>query len=261
MSMRGYHAGVIYLHINRCADILWTSYTLSGIRGDAIHRRIKTCYTSSYDAELAAIEMAFTRASDFEDTNCVSIITDNKAAIQAAFDTSTHSSQNCSIRTSILARHWFERSSDHTIRFAWCPSHVGVMGNEKADAAAKKGGDIDVATGILREDFLIEAKRRASKWWRAKAKAPSYTGKGWIPLRRKGKVFRPAVGSKTKRFFSDLVFNSMPGMARLTRALTNHAPTGEYRSRFFPNKPNHCHHCGEETFQSRVHILTACDKY
>ena len=118
--------------------------------GAWLEERVEWCAAaSSYDAELAAIEMAFTRALDFEDTNCVSIITDNKAAIQAAFDTSTHSSQNCSIRTSILARHWFEHSSDHTIRFAWCPSHVGVMGNEKADAAAKKGGDIDVATGIL----------------------------------------------------------------------------------------------------------------
>ena len=31
----------------------------------------------------------------------------------------------------------------------------------------------------------------------------------------------------------------MPGMARLTRALTNHAPIGEYRRRFFPDKPSH----------------------
>ena len=138
---------------------------------------------------------------------------------------------------------------------------MGVTGNEKADAAAKKGGDIDVTTGILRENFLVDAKHKATKWWRAKAKAPSYTGKDWLPLRRKGKIFCPTVGSKTRKFFTDLVLNSMPDMSRLTRALTNHAPIGEYRRRFFPDKPDHCHHCGEATFHSRAHILTTCNKY
>ena len=230
--------------------------------GKWLEERVEWCAAaSSYDAEIAAIEMALTRASDFEDTESVTIVTDNKAAIQGALDTAPHSSQNCSIRTSILARHWLERSGGHAIRFVWCPSHVGITGNEKADAAAKKGGDVEVTIGILRENFLIDAKRKATKWWRAKAKAPSYTGKDWIPLRRKGKIFRPAIGSTTKKFFTDLVLNSMPDMARLTRALTNHAPTGEYRRRFFPDKPDHCHHCGEGTLHSRTHILTTCDKY
>lgn len=116
------------------------------------------------------------------------------------------------------------------------------MGNEKADATAKKGRDIEVMLGILQENFLIKAKHKVTKWWRAKAKAPSYMGRGWIPLQQKGKVFHPVVGSKTKRFFTDLVLNSMPDMARLTCALTNHVPTGEYRHRFFPDKPDHCHH-------------------
>ena len=230
--------------------------------GKWLEERVEWCAAaSSYDTEIAAIEMALARASDFDDTDCISIITDNKAAIHGVLDNSTHSSQNCSIRASILARHWLERSGSHTIRFTWRPSHVGIAGNEKADAAAKRGGDIDVATGILRANFLIEAKRKAPKCWRAKAKAPSHTGKDWIPRRRKGKVFRPAVGSKNKRFFTDLVFNSMPSMARLTRALTNHAPTGEYGRRFFPDGPSHCRRCGEDTFRSRAHVLTTCAKY
>lgn len=47
-------------------------------------------------------------------------------------------------------------------------------------------------------------------------------------------------------------------VARLTRLITNHAPTGEFRARFFPNLPTHCA-CGRT--QTRNHILFECLLY
>lgn len=47
-------------------------------------------------------------------------------------------------------------------------------------------------------------------------------------------------------------------LARLTRFLTNHAPTGGFRQRFFLQLPYRCA-CGRT--QTRNHILFGCSRY
>jgi len=48
--------------------------------------------------------------------------------------------------------------------------------------------------------------------------------------------------------------------ARATRAITNHAPIGEYRLRFFPSEEFKCP-CGNYPFESRRHILHDCIRF
>ena len=48
--------------------------------------------------------------------------------------------------------------------------------------------------------------------------------------------------------------------ARASRAIVNHAPTGEYRLRFFPNETFHCP-CGSYPIETRRHILHDCNNY
>ena len=55
--------------------------------------------------------------------------------------------------------------------------------------------------------------------------------------------------------------DSITAMARITRCITNHAPIGEYRQRFFPDKPTHCTACGYDTLLSREHILCSCPQF
>ena len=50
-------------------------------------------------------------------------------------------------------------------------------------------------------------------------------------------------------------------LSRIAHVLTNHAPTGEYRTRFFPNEPTACPRCDENTLQTRQHILAECPRY
>jgi len=47
---------------------------------------------------------------------------------------------------------------------------------------------------------------------------------------------------------------------RATRAITNHAPIGEYRLRFFPSKELSCP-CGQYPIESRRHILHECKRF
>ena len=48
--------------------------------------------------------------------------------------------------------------------------------------------------------------------------------------------------------------------ARTARAITNHAPTGEYRLRFFPNMDFACP-CNNYPIESRRHILHECRRF
>ena len=47
---------------------------------------------------------------------------------------------------------------------------------------------------------------------------------------------------------------------RAPRAITNHAPIGEYRLRFFPNEEFKCP-CGNYPIESRRHILHECTRF
>ena len=48
--------------------------------------------------------------------------------------------------------------------------------------------------------------------------------------------------------------------AHATRAITNHAPTGEYRLRIFPKEEFKCP-CGRYPIESRHHILHECGRF
>ena len=62
-------------------------------------------------------------------------------------------------------------------------------------------------------------------------------------------------------FFHNMAHGDASRLSCISYAMTNHAPTGEYRTRFFPGEPAHCPHCGETTLLSRRHILCECPRY
>jgi hypothetical protein len=49
--------------------------------------------------------------------------------------------------------------------------------------------------------------------------------------------------------------------ARLVRTVTKHAPIGEFRSRFFPDKPPEDLHGAQHAPETRAHILNHCSWY
>ena len=62
--------------------------------------------------------------------------------------------------------------------FAYCPSDVGIKGNEQANRLTKEGAAIGPTSPIkiLRLNFLQEFKRDMSKHWRVLAKSQTYKG-------------------------------------------------------------------------------------
>ncbi|KIL54734.1 hypothetical protein M378DRAFT_18607 [Amanita muscaria Koide BX008] len=64
--------------------------------------------------------------------------------------------------------------------------------------------------------------------------------------------------ARQDRFIED-TGNNIHLLARFTRTLTGHAPTGEYRKRWHPELPGLCR--VDNTPHTRIHVLTECTKY
>ena len=175
----------------------------------------------------------------------------------------SHSSQMASIRINIILKDHLA-TTDNILSFAYCPSHVGINGNERADRLTKQGATIGPATPlkILRSNFIGQFKRDMTTHWRILATSQSYKGRSWLPIKRRGRKFKPDVTNKAcKTFFTTLARNDITTISRMARTLTNHAPTGEYRRRFHPNEPTFCKTCGPETEHTRNHVFFACPQY
>ncbi|KAF8686162.1 hypothetical protein AX14_003891 [Amanita brunnescens Koide BX004] len=105
------------------------SYAFTAFHNNAWHDTSGWCPAgSSFDAELAALEEALQWTLTRNIPNPIFFI-DNKSVLMSFLDLDTHSSQSASIRINLLL-HDFLSTTDSTISFAYCPSHVGIEGNE-----------------------------------------------------------------------------------------------------------------------------------
>ncbi|KAF8663591.1 hypothetical protein AX14_006855, partial [Amanita brunnescens Koide BX004] len=217
---------------------------------------------SSFNSELAALEEAIQWAVVNNVQNPVFFI-NNKAVLASFLDLNTHSSQTASIRINMLLHDCLSTTQD-TLSFAYCPSHVRIEGNECADKLTKQGAALGPAIPIriLRSNFISQFKREMTTHWRILATSQSYKGRSWMPIKRKHRTFKPDVVNKScKNFFMALSGNDITTLSRMARTLTNHAPTGEYRRQFHPEQPTFCKTCGPETEHTRSHALFSCTKY
>ena len=92
---------------------------------------------SSFDAEITALEEAIQWVTIRRIQDPIFFI-DNKSVLTLFLDLDTHSSQMASIRINILLHDFFSTTSS-SMSFAYCPSHVGIAGNERADKLTKEG--------------------------------------------------------------------------------------------------------------------------
>ncbi|KAF8658928.1 hypothetical protein AX14_007678 [Amanita brunnescens Koide BX004] len=239
------------------------SYAFSALHNDTWHDTTGWCPAgSSFDTELAALEEAIQWTVVRRIPDPIFFI-DNKAVLLSFLDLNTHSSQTASIRINLLL-HDFLSKSDSTISFAYCPSHVGIEGNERANRLTKQGTALGpvVPVRILQSNFVNEFKRDMNKHWCFLAKSQTYKGRSWLPIRRKRRLFKPdIVNKKNKTFFLTLLANDIETTSCMACALTNQAPMGEYRYRFHPESPTHCKHCGPNVEHTRQHILCSCPVY
>ena len=154
-------------------------------------------------------------------------------------------------------------SSNFSVDLRYCPSHSSIEGNERANRLTKQGAAIAPLSPprILLSNFVNDHVKRMTLHWRTLFTSRSFKGQQWLPIRHKKKVLKPAIRNKSiSNFFFNISANDIGTLSRMARALTNHAPTGEYRTRFYPEQDPYCPTCPQHV-QSRTHILFHCSRY
>ena len=143
---------------------------------------------SSFNLELAALLNAISWVVDNSaliTSPDIFFLIDNKSVIQSFLQMHVRSSQMTSLRINLLLADLLARQPDITLHFSHCPSHSKVPFNEAADRLAssfvKKGGGPDV---LLRQHYLDDESRKASKHWKALSHFTSYRGKSWMKIKQ-----------------------------------------------------------------------------
>lgn len=215
----------------------------------------RASHALAIDAELIALGTCIQRLIR-DHSGPIHTYTDSSSAIALILDTSPHTSHSISVVTARRLSEWFAKDERNTLTMHWCPGHHGVQQNDDVDAEANQAVATAPPNSYHPLYSLAWAKQSAqtesSRAWAGMAKSSAYRGYNLIT----GK----SVATSTKkggRFLKDVGGNDL--VARCARALLSHAPTGEYRLRFFPDKPSYCDACG--VLHSRVHILNSCVRY
>ena len=106
-------------------------------------------------------------STSFVDTFPFIIFSDSKSALQAILGQDwTHP-----LVLYILELHnWLVQYQEKRILFYWIPSHVGIIGNEKADTAAKAGllkrvANVPIPYGDFRKHINVLLKRKWQSQW------------------------------------------------------------------------------------------------
>ena len=258
------HSAVVYTDGAFHHDDYRAAFAFTIFQNDTWHDQFDWCpAASSFDAEIRAIEASLAHITTRTLSTRVTLFVDNKAAANALFNFDVKSSQLSVVRINMLLNAWFSENPQRSLAIRFTPSHQGIAGNERADELTKAGLRLCPTNPpqILRSHFLSQHKRRTEHDWQQRWKDTTYRGSQWLPIRRKKKVFKPSFAKDARNFFHNMAKGDASHLSRIAHVLTNHAPTGEYRTRFFPDEPTACPHCDEDTLQTRRHILAECPWY
>ncbi|KAF8625360.1 hypothetical protein AX15_005427 [Amanita polypyramis BW_CC] len=199
---------------------------------------------SAYDAKLQAIQLAFEQLKNLPFKR-VTLLIDNEAVAKSIWHTDYHNLQYVSIK-------------DFIINVSWCPADMDVDENEIVDNLTSEVVIKDKESKSTLESEIRRIKVNEYEKWNKMTRQYNALGHNYLALKYKGRCIGPALGSR-KKVFIKACDDNINMLAQVTRLITNHAPTGEYRQRFFPSENKSCNFDNE--FHSRTHILTKCMGY
>ena len=205
--------------------------------------RLHECCTV-FQAEVFAIDKALSWSLKYAKTP-VTIYSDSLSALNAIADRSNPLPLVVSIHDSLS-----QLLPRLPVRFVWVKAHVGVTGNEAADAAAK-----DAATQKYKKQYSAFPISYAKRSIRAKLR------ESWQ------REYSDAVqGSTTRLFFPTIdsiaLFRESISESsfQVTQVLTGHGFHAEYLTRFRIKADSRCP-CDRESVQDITHLLITCPHF
>ena len=219
-----------------------------------------TVFVTSTEAELFAIRCGINQACNKANISKVIVITDSIHAAKKIFDTKSHPYQ---IHTSVILnelRQFFTKCQDNHIKFWECSSQLRWKLHKSVDKDLKSFRPIPILPNKTSWDYYkkVDSDNIVNLWKMT-----------FQVLDRKGRHFLNLVNDNLETIelsytkggpWLQSFGHSNLLCARATRAITNHAPIGEYHLQFFPNKDFKCL-CGSYPIETRRHILHEYTRY
>ena len=216
-----------------------------GRRHSSMARLADQC--SVFQAEVLAIHRALLWVQRSSWTSDVTLFSDSRSALQAIADGSSCNSLVLSIQALLQ-----QLVLSHVVQFVWVKAHVGIIGNEAADTAAKAAAESDLDpefTLAPLSHFKHQIKQESMEAWQQEYSAA-------------------VTGSTTRSFFPTLdslrLFKETAGTSfELTQILTGHGFHKQYLHRFkiSPDDACPCGTANHWTSQDVHHILNDCPEF
>ena len=155
---------------------------------------------------------------------------------------------------------FFNSNCDNSIEFWECPSHLKWRFHHDVDKDSKSFHPMPTYSCRISWDYCKKTDSvDIISQWKMTFQASDRKGKHFLDLLDNN--FNTIEPSYTKggpwlQVFGH--FNSL--CAQATRAITNHAPIGEYQLRFFPSEDFMCP-CNNYPIELRRHILHKCRRF
>jgi len=200
------------------------------------------------------------QACNKDNISKIVVIIDSIHLAKCIFDSSSHPLQSHSAAILSKLQLFFNKSQDNSIEFWECPSHLKWRFHKDVDKDSKLFKPTPIFPCKNSWDFCKKTDSNdIVNQWKICFQASDSKGNNFLDLLDNDyNIIKPSYikGGLWLQAFGHS--NSL--CTRATWAITNHAPIGEYRLRFFPNKNFSCLY-NEYPIKTRRHILHECWRF
>ena len=228
------------------------------------HPLTKTVHHASFmtstEVELFAIRCGINQAYSYNFVSKIIVITNSIHAVRKIFDSSSHPFQLHSVAILCELQRFFNSNHNNSIEFWECPSRLKWKFHHDTDKDSKSFFPIPLYPCKTSWDFCkkTDSDDIINQW---KITFQASDGKGNHFLDLLDDDFNPIEPSYTKGSLWLQAFGHSTSLCvYATRAITNHAPIGEYQLRFLPSMEFSCL-CNNYSIESRRHILYECKRF
>ena len=212
------------------------------------------------EVELFTIRCGINQACSKDNVSKIIVVTDSIHAAKIIFNSKSHPYQSHTVAILSKLQGFFNTNHKNSIEFWECPSCLKWRFHHNVNKDSKLFHPIPTYPSKISWDYYKKMdSNNIINQWKMTVQASDGKGKQFLNLLdNDSNTIKP---SYTKGGLWLKVFgHSNLLCACAMRAITNHAPIGEYWLRFFPNKDFTCP-CNDYPIESRRHILHKCRRF
>ena len=219
-----------------------------------------TSFVTSLEAELFTIRCGINQACSLANVSKIIIVTDFIHVARKIFSSDSHPFQTHATAILKELQKFFISSDANSIKFWECPSKLKWRFHHNTNKDSKSFTVTPSYPCKISWDFCKKLDSNdIINQWKMTFQVSEGKGKQFLDLLDDDlNAIEPsyAKGGPWLQMFG----HSNLLCAHATRAITNHAPIGEYRLRFFPSLNFSCP-CNNYPIESRRHILHKCKRF